>query len=71
MGKHNKPMLFRIEPVKPRNRVAAEGLHRLRGGAHVKPYGAVRQSHKVALRAWLDEDDELDALDQRGEEHHA
>ena len=60
MGKTFQPILFTIEPVKPRNRIAVEGRKRY-GGPHVKPYGAVRQTHKQALRHLLDaEGDELE-----------
>ena len=69
MSKQIKPVLFRVEPVKPRNRIAAVGLQRQRGGAHVKPYGAVRQSHKAALRAWLCEVDDIDAAINEGDQH--
>jgi hypothetical protein len=48
MSKTMRPILFTIEPVKPRNRVAVEGLKR-RGGPHVKPYGGIRQRNKRAL----------------------
>jgi len=68
MNKQIKPVLFRIEPVKPRNRIAAVGLQRQRGGAHVKPYGAVRQSHKAALRAWLSEREDTE-IESEGEQH--
>lgn len=69
MSKQIKPVLFRVEPVKPRNRIAAVGLQRQRGGAHVKPYGAMRQSHKAALRAWLCEVDDIDAVSNEGDQH--
>ncbi len=49
MSRTMKPILFTIEPVKPRNRVAVEGLKR-RGGPHVKPYGGTRQRNKRALQ---------------------
>ena len=40
--------------------MAVEGRKRY-GGPHVKPYGAVRQTHKQALRHLLDtEDGELE-----------
>lgn len=57
MGKTLQPILLIIEPVKPRNRLAVEGRKR-HGGAHVKPYGAIRQTHKKALRHMLDEHDD-------------
>jgi hypothetical protein len=56
MSKTFRHTLFTIEPVKPRNRIAVEARNR-RGGAHVKPYGALRQSNKQALRHMIDEDD--------------
>jgi hypothetical protein len=56
MGKTTRHIIFTIEPVKPRNRVAVDGLKR-RGGPHVKPYGAIRQTHKSALRHLIDNTD--------------
>ncbi len=52
MRKTIQPILFTVEPVKPRNRVAVEGLKR-RGGPHVKPYGGTRQRNKRALQHML------------------
>ena len=61
MSKTARHIIFTIEPVKPRNRVAVDGLRR-RGGLHVKPYGAIRQTHKNALRNLIesDENDEFE-----------
>lgn len=56
MGKTARHISFTIEPVKPRNRVVVDGLKR-RGGPHVKPYGAIRKTHKNVLRNLLDNDD--------------
>jgi hypothetical protein len=56
MSKTARHIIFTIEPVKPRNRVAIDGLKR-RGGPHVKPYGAIRQTHKSALRNLIDDKD--------------
>jgi hypothetical protein len=56
MSKTFRHILFTIEPVKPRNRIAVEARHR-RGGAHVKPYGSLRQTNKQALRRMIDEDE--------------
>ncbi len=65
MSKTHRHILFTIEPVKPRNRIAMEGLKR-RGGPHVKPYGSLRQNNKQALRRMLDED-EHEEKDERFE----
>lgn len=54
MSKTHRHIIFTIEPVKPRNRIAIEGLKR-RGGTHVKPYGATRLNNKQALRHMIDE----------------
>ncbi|TAG47076.1 MAG: hypothetical protein EAZ30_10860 [Betaproteobacteria bacterium] len=67
MSKTHRHILFTIEPVKPRNRIAIEGLKR-KGGPHIKPYGATRQNNKQALNRLLDEteDEEIET-----EIHHA
>ncbi len=73
MSKTHRHILFTIEPVKPRNRVAMDGLKR-RGGPHVKPYGSLRQNNKQALRHMLDEDDDYasrEALHETMEAKHA
>ena len=66
MSKTHRHILFTIEPVKPRNRIAIEGLKR-RGGPHVKPYGSTRQNNKQALIRMLDEDED----NQESEMQHA
>ena len=63
MGKTRQPILFTIEPVKPRNRVAVDGLKR-RGGPHVKPYGAIRQTHKQALRHLIEHNNENQEIEE-------
>jgi hypothetical protein len=60
MSKTYRHIIFTIEPVKPRNRVAVEGLKR-RGGPHVKPYGSTRLNNKQALRHMLDDELEADS----------
>jgi hypothetical protein len=54
MSKTYRHILFTVEPVKPRNRIAVDARNR-RGGAHVKPYGSLRQTNKQALLRMIDE----------------
>jgi hypothetical protein len=56
MSKTYRHILFTVEPVKPRNRIAVDARNR-RGGAHVKPYGSLRQTNKQALLRMIDEDE--------------
>lgn len=65
MSKTYRHIIFTIEPVKPRNRIAVEGLKR-RGGPHVKPYGSTRLNNKQALRYMIE-----DALEDEREVRHA
>jgi hypothetical protein len=65
MSKTYRHIIFTIEPVKPRNRIAIEGLKR-RGGPHVKPYGSTRLNNKQALRHMID-----DELEEESEVCHA
>jgi hypothetical protein len=68
MSKTHRHILFAIEPVKPRNRIAIEGLKR-KGGPHIKPYGATRQNNKQALNRLLDETEDEEEIET--EIHHA